>query len=289
MSSASTAKTAAKPGLPPAAKMPGEVVRGLVSLWILLHFFAVILGIATGTPMGTSQLLARIKRAPILDQYLFALWLDVGHTYVFTSGQLDGDYSLETDLIYADGHTETKNLQPDGAHGERLERYRALAMRSAAGAEFETPDTSVPYHVGGALLKQLKDAGVKEVVFRVRRHAPLSMADANGSDPGQRDPNNPRSFSTLATISVTLNSSDQPQVQVKARSATDVAPVTNPTQTPPNRKSGSTKQGPSDQSGTTPSSTIRPPPAPLKLPGDAPNFDSSKILAPNSPDPETSK
>jgi hypothetical protein len=155
MSSASTAKTAAKPGLPPAAKMPGEVVRGLVSLWILLHFFAVILGIATGTPMGTSQLLARIKRAPILDQYLFALWLDVGHTYVFTSGQLDGDYSLETDLIYADGHTETKNLQPDGAHGERLERYRALAMRSAAGAEFETPDTSVPYHVGGALLKQL--------------------------------------------------------------------------------------------------------------------------------------
>ena len=40
----------------------------------------------------------------------------------------------------------------------------------------------------------------------------------------QRDPFNPRTYSNLLTVSVTLNSRDEPQVQVQAQAARDVAP-----------------------------------------------------------------
>ncbi len=290
MSSASSSKSTPKPGALPAAKMPGEVVRGLVSLWLIIHLLGITLSLTTGTGMGRSELLARIKRAPILYQYISALWLDLPHAYRLTNGQFDGDYSVETDLVFADGHTETKPLQPKDARGERLERYQALAARAAPEIDAEAPDTTIAYHVGGAILKQLKDAGVKEVIFRVRRHTPLSMADVASSDPGQRDPRNPRTLTNLATISVTLNSSDQPQVQVKGQEARDVAPVTNPTPSHPNRKSGSAKEGASDQSGAGPSSKNRPPPPqPIKLQGDVPNFDSSKVISPSSTAPDSPK
>jgi hypothetical protein len=85
--------------------MPGEVVRGLVSLWILFHLFGVVLALATDTGMGRSELLARTKRAPLLYQYLYGLWLDTAHSYPLTNGQYDGNYSIETEYVYADGRT----------------------------------------------------------------------------------------------------------------------------------------------------------------------------------------
>ncbi len=280
MSPVSSSKASIKASSQPVAPMPSETVRGLVSLWLLFHLFGIVLALATDTGMGRSELLTRVKRAPILSQYLYALWLDVGHTYSLTNGQLDGDYSIEADLIYSDGHKDSQQLQPTDARGERLERYHALAMRSAAGTEFETPDTTVPYHVGGELLRQLKEAGVTEIVFQIRRHAPLSMADANGSDPEQRNPENPRTYSDLAAISVTLNSSDQPQVQVKSRSATDVAPVTNPSQPQLDQRPGKQNRGKSNSSGSSETTTTRPPPAPFKLPSEPSTFDSRQPVPP---------
>jgi hypothetical protein len=222
------------PGIAAAStpKMPGEVVRGLVSLWLIIHLLAISLALATDTGMGRSELLARVKRAPILYQYLYALWLDTDHSYRLTNGAFDGNYSIETELVYTDGHhSEPTELQPADAHGERLERYQALANRAAVGAENESPDTTLPNYLGGAILKRLKEDGVNEVIFRVRRRAPLSMTDAVSSDPGQRNPTAPRTLTNLFEASVTLNSSGEPQVQVKSQSARDVAPVTNPATT----------------------------------------------------------
>ena len=208
--------------------MPGETVRGLVSLWILFHLLGVTLALATNTEMGRSQLLERIKRAPFLDQYTYALWLNVNYGNRLIGGEQDGDPSVETDLVYADGRRETKQLQPENACGERLEHFQALARRVTPPADIEAADSTPFAYLGGAILKQLKDEGVREVVFRVRRHAALSMTDAAATVSSQRDPFNPRTYSNLLTVSVTLNSRDEPQVQVQAQAARDVAPVTGP-------------------------------------------------------------
>jgi hypothetical protein len=216
--------------------MPGETVRALVSLWILFHFLGVVLALGTDNSLIStrSELLGRMKRAPFLNQYIYALWLDVGHDYRFVTEQpnserqMVGDYLVDADLVYSDGHTVNMPLIPEDAHGERRERYLALSRITANGVESESPDTSIENAVGGSLLNQLKEDGVKEVLFHVRHHIPLSMADAAASDPGQRNPNNARTKLPVLTVSVTLNSNNEPQVQVKAQSARDVAPVTNP-------------------------------------------------------------
>jgi hypothetical protein len=221
----------------PSPKLPNETVRTVVSLWLVFHLFGIALALATDTGMGRSQLLERMKRAPFLSQYLYALWLDVGYSYPLTAGEQDGDYSIETELVYTDGHHgDRASLALPDAHGQRLERYQALARRAAPGPDMETPDSTLPSYIGGAMLRKLQDEGVKEVLFYVRRHAPLSMSDAAAADPAQRNPLAPRTFTDLAVASVTLDSLGNPQVQFRPQSARDVAPVTNPRGAPGSRR-----------------------------------------------------
>lgn len=237
-SEAMNSSTASKPDVSqPAAKMPGDTVRALVSLWLLFHLFGITLALATNVQFepATSTLVARIKSAPFLDQYMYALWLDVPHDYRLTTGDTDGDFSIETELVYADGRRETKLLPPADARGERFEHYQALARRLTPPPDVEAADSTAFAYLGGAILKQLKDEGVKEVVFRVRRHAALSMTDAAATVSSQRDPFNPRTYTNRLTVSVTLNSRDEPQAQIQAQAARDVAPVTGPRSSPPTR------------------------------------------------------
>src|SRR5262245_28960835 len=141
--------SAAVPGS--AAKMPGETVRALVSLWILFHLLGIVLAIGTDNMFvpTRSELLGRIKRAPFLNQYLYALWLDVGHDYRFvkeqpnSERQMVGDYLVDADLVYSDGHVVNVPFVPEDAHGERQERYLALTRLTSAGVESEAPDTSI--------------------------------------------------------------------------------------------------------------------------------------------------
>jgi hypothetical protein len=267
-------------------QMPGEVVRGLVSLWLLIHFFGIGLALMAGTQMGRSELLARVKRAPILNQYLYALWLDTAHAYGLTSGQTDGNYSIETELVYADGHhSESTNLQPPEAHGERLERYQMLARNAAPPIDADGPDTSLVNQLGAAILRSMKEDGVKEVIFRVLRHAPLSMADAAANDAGQRNPGAPRTISTMYTASVTLDSNGDPQVQVKSQSARDVAPVTNPATPPANRQPGSrTPMPPAPTPRTLKFDEPR-----VNLDGSTPGTLPNAVAPAGNPAPENSK
>ena len=222
--------------------MPGETVRTIVSLWLLFHLLGVTLALATNTDMGRSQLLERMKRAPFLDQYIYTLWLNVSYGNRLTGGELDGDPVVEADLVYSDGHRETKTFPPEGARGERLDRYHSMARRLTPPPDIEAADSTMFAYLGGAILKQLKDEGVKEVVFRVRRHNPLSMTDAAATISSQRDPSNPRTFAKLLTVSVTLNSRDEPQAQIQAQAARDVAPVTGPRSSPSPRRTAPQNQ-----------------------------------------------
>jgi hypothetical protein len=227
--------------------MPGETVRNVVSLWLLFHLLAISLALATNTDMGRSQLLERVKRTPILDQYLYSLWLNVPYGNRLTGGEQDGDPFVEVDLVYGDGHRETRTFPPEGAHGESLERFQALARRLTPPQDIEAADSTMFAYLGGAMLKHLKEEGVKEVDFRVRRHNPLSMTDAAATISSQRDPLNPRTYANLMTVAVTLNSRDEPQAQIQAQAARDVAPVTGP------RSNGSTRRAaPTNQENPAP-------------------------------------
>jgi hypothetical protein len=220
----------------PAGKMPGETVRALVTLWLLFHLFGVALALTinqnvsvlpsspTISELPTSKLIAAVKSTPILSQYMYALWLDSPHNYWLTYGDLaDADHSVEMDLIFPDGHKEQSQFPPADSWGEQRERYKMLARRLAMPVYMESTDNFLLAKIGESLLQQ---TGAKEVDVQIRRHSPLAIDDAAASDPGQHDPNNPRTFATIYTGNVTLNSLGQGEVHTQGELPRDVAPVT---------------------------------------------------------------
>jgi hypothetical protein len=212
------------------AKMPGEVVRGLVSLWLIVHFLGIVLAIVTQNELSVSQmdsengrshLLHRLKQVPPLDQYIYALWFDVPYGYVLANGgPYDADYSIELDLLDDKGNKlDTITWpSPETSFGELRERYAALAARAARSGESNNPLLAAA--IGKSILTQRSD--VKEVVFRVRRHQALSMQDVGSSDAAQRDPKHNRTYSTAYTAKVRLDSRGEAQVSVP-QEARDVA------------------------------------------------------------------
>ncbi len=235
-SSASTA--AGNSATAPQGKMPSDTVRAVVTLWLLFHLFGIILALTTNpnalalpssqivdSPFN-SKLVSGIKSTPVLSQYMYALWLDIPHDYWLTYGDYtDADHVVDLTLIYPDGHKEERQLPPTDRSGEQRERYVALARRLSTQFYGDAPDNSLLASIGRDLLQQ---TGHKEVQVEVRRHSPLNIDDAAASDPGQHDPQNPRTFATMFRGSVTLNSLGQGEVHDMSQAARDVAPVTGP-------------------------------------------------------------
>jgi hypothetical protein len=187
------------------------------------------LGLATNSGWQTSELLARLKRVPFVDQYIYALWLDVGYNYPLYRDVSDTDHLVEVKAVYPDGHQEVVLQLPSKEdRGETLERYLALAKRTAFPAYFEgANNSSMMAAIGKAILNRpdLKEAGVKEIIFESNRHTPLEMNDVRSTDEKQRDPFHERTYSRARTAIVTLSRSGVPQVSIPAE-ARDVAPVT---------------------------------------------------------------
>ncbi len=76
-----------------------------------------------------------------------------------TGGEQDGDPFVEADLVYADGHRETKTFPPEGAHGERLERYQSLARRLTPPQDIEAADSTMFAYLGGAMSETIEGRG----------------------------------------------------------------------------------------------------------------------------------
>ena len=67
-----------------ASRMPGEVARGFISLWIIVHLVGIALAIFTQNELSTepgatdemsrSQLLQRVKQAPPLEAIIRDLY-----------------------------------------------------------------------------------------------------------------------------------------------------------------------------------------------------------------------
>jgi hypothetical protein len=212
----------------PAGKMPGEVARGLLSLWIIIHFVGILLAIATSNElangqgeMGRSQLLSRLKSVPPVYQYINALWFDVPYDfYLADGGPLDGDFSLRCELHFKDGKTETLNYPTsDISFGERRERLARMALSVARA--FDAGDSKIAAMIGKGVLTQYQ---ADELKLFVIRHQPLSVEDARSTDTAQRDPSHRRTFVQPFEATISLNLTGDAQVSMK-QEALDVAPV----------------------------------------------------------------
>ena len=217
--------------------MPNETLRAIVSLWLLFHLFGIGSALTTNpnalalpsspivdSPFN-SKLLTSIRSTPILSQYMYALWLDLPHDRWLTYGDFtDADHTIDLDLVFPDGSKQQWQLPPKDCHGEQRERYNIFARRLAVQFYSDAPDKTLLVHRAGFVERDR----AKEVQVQIRRHMPLNIDDAAASDPGQHDPNNPRTYTTIYTGSVTLNSLGKGEVHDLGQEARDVAPVTGP-------------------------------------------------------------
>jgi hypothetical protein len=207
-------------------KMPSEVVCGLVSLWLIFHFFCIGLALALNPAIdpSTSQLVAKLMST--FSVYLYPLWLGVPQHDAWSNGEpSDADHVLVAQWTDSTGEHKLE-FPTAGSTGENRERLTVLARQAASPIYFESPNRDLLAKIGEGILKRL-DA--QEVRFRVRRHNPLTWQDAAADDPGQRDPNNARTYTELDAGTVTLNSNGEGDVHIPQQ-ALDVAPVTNASQ-----------------------------------------------------------
>jgi len=206
--------------------MPGEVVRGLVSLWLIFHFFCIALALALNPAIdpSTSQLVGKLMST--FSVYLYPLWLGVSQHDAWTNGEpSDADHVLVAQWTDSTGDHKLE-FPPEGSTGENRERLSVLARQAASPIYFESPNRDLLAKIGEGILKQ---SDAQEVRFRVRRHNPLTWQDAAADDPGQRDPNNARTYTELDAGTVTLNSNGEGDVHIPQQEL-DVAPVTNASQ-----------------------------------------------------------
>src|SRR5262249_28630736 len=153
-------------GAPVPAKMPGEVVRGLVSLWLIFHFFGVGLALITNPAYepATSQLVAKLKTTPLLSQYMFALWLDVPHNYRWTNGDpLDADHTVTVQWDSSGGR-QSREFPPSGARADERERYQAIVRRIVGPIYYESSDRELMRRIGERILQQCNG---KEATFSI--------------------------------------------------------------------------------------------------------------------------
>jgi hypothetical protein len=204
--------------------MPGEVARGLISLWIIIHFAGILLAVFTLNElsrgqgdMGRSLLLTNLKTVPPIYQYTNALWFDVPYDFHLANE----DFSLRMELKLKDGRTETVTTPAsDISLGENRERLARMA--SSIASAFEMGNSKTAAMIGKAILTQY-DAD--ELKLFVVRHQPLSIEDVRSSDAAQRDPSHRRTFVTAFEATISLDVAGNAQVSMK-QEALDVAPVT---------------------------------------------------------------
>jgi hypothetical protein len=207
--------------------LPSELFRTVVSFLLFVHLFAVGLGIISSTDAGTSNLLIRIKvNTPLLQPYLWQLWLDHGYDYRLFSflpmmdetASYDWDYHLEATRNYADGRQETLEL-PEGVWPsdrrhrlQQMPKFMAMTSKWQDGPDLDEFQNNNRHLVGGsigaALLRQDPDA--KSVTLRWYFHRGLTGQEVRAPDAPAWAPTDPRYFVTVGRMKISLVD-DQPQ------------------------------------------------------------------------------
>lgn len=208
---------------PLADGLPGQEIRGIVSLLIIVHLFLVFLAMSTSTDSGASKLLRDIKEyTPGAERYLTQLWLDRGYDYhLMNDMPLDWDHHLDGTIHYPDGKQETLTLpEPSMWPSERRDRYAKLAWFvdyfvtrvTAADPPLEVDvirKNLLPGAIGAGLIRQHPDAS--SVALKCVYHRGISRNEMADADVRTRDPNDARYTEKVSDVSVVLTPEGRPQ------------------------------------------------------------------------------
>jgi hypothetical protein len=111
----------------PSPRIPGEMLRGIISVALCVYLFGVVLTVAGNSGSGSSALVRNIK-ARIFSPWMVPLWLDLGFDERLTYGQLDdAQHVLELAAWPGGENASTVRFPAITATGVGATRWRTLA------------------------------------------------------------------------------------------------------------------------------------------------------------------
>lgn len=205
------------------AKLPGQEIRGIVSLLIILHLLFVFLAMLTSTDSGASPVLRDIKEStPGAEAYLTQLWLDRGYDYHLMNDQpLDWDHHLEATIRDKDDKEFQSLTLPEAGMwpSERRDRWARLAwfvdyfvIRASGDAPLAIDvfrKNLLPGSICAGLIRE--HPGAYSVNLRCVYHRGISRKEMADPDVQVRDPNDARYLEKVGDFSVFLTAGGRPQ------------------------------------------------------------------------------
>jgi hypothetical protein len=181
----------------PSPQLPPESVRGIVSLLLIVHLFAVAVGLAAYTSASSMERRVVTALAPYIRTFNFDLthvFPAVARLHLTHAGPSDVDFTISGTVRLPDKQTvdwtlPRKGLRP--AIRAQRDQYLANTIGSLMDRESEEQEAILPRAVAAA---ELHRHNAKSGSIKVTAHFLQEIEDIGGSDVSRRDPNNPSFF-----------------------------------------------------------------------------------------------
>ena len=207
-----------------------DTSRSLISLFLVLHLFCVVLACAASVSPSPLQL----RLLSVLRPYCRYLGVELPYAqFNLTYGPElgGGDYRLE--MLPADGDAEAPedwSVLPDaGLRGsDRYKRFQRYAQRIAVINQFATAsgladiESAVGTMASGAAESYFHQSQITPTQLRVRLHALQSIDARNLGSQEERDPNSDTYFQVPYAANVVIDPQGNANV-LKIRSEAEVA------------------------------------------------------------------
>lgn len=225
----------------PQPQLPSESVRGLVSLLLIIHLFAIVVGLAAYPSASPVEVRLVTTLAPYLRTFNF----DLAHgfpaparLFLTHAGPTDIDYIVTGTVRQPDHKTAEWRLPRSGVlpliRAQR-DQYLANTIGSLTDGQMEEQlEAVLPRAVAGA---ELKRHGGKSGTLKITAHYLQEVDALGGSEVNRRNPNDPSYFRDTFEANVLLGPSGVDVLKKAAKG--EVAPLTGAsgaTKTPANNK-----------------------------------------------------
>lgn len=223
------------PEPPKQPQLPSESVRGFVSLLLLIHLFAVAVGLLAYT--SASPLERRMVRT--MSPYLRTLNFDLTHVYpavarlhLTHAAPTDVDFTITGTARLPDGKTVDWKLPRSGlipAIRSQRDQYLANTVGGLTDRESEELEAILPRAMAAA---ELRRSNARSGSIKVTAHYLPELEDLGGTDASRRNPDDPSYFRDVYDADALLGPGGIDLLKKAAKG--EVAPLTGAsTATPP--------------------------------------------------------
>jgi hypothetical protein len=211
-------------------QLPPESVRGFVSLLLIIHLFAIGIGLAAYTSASPVERRLVATLAPYLRTFNFDLthvFPAVARLHLSHAGPSDIDFTITgtvrlPDKQSADWTLPRKGLRP--AIRAQRDQYLANTIGSLTDRESEEQEAILPRTVAAA---ELRRHSAKSGSFKVTAHFLQEIEDIGGSEVNRRNPEDASFFRDVFEANVLLGPGGVDLLKKAAKG--EVAPLTGTT------------------------------------------------------------